>query len=137
VSVVARRARDRRTIRNRPRDGRQLAGIERAVAVHEADDVGTRRDQPRGARGSVSASRLRDHARAQSPRDVGGAVPGPVVDDDRVVAGWKAREHERQRGRLVEHGEHEIGHRDERNHGDPGGMPGCRLRFSKLAAAAT
>ena len=46
-------------------DPRQLARVERRVAVHEADDVGARRGQPGPAGGAEPAPRLDDHLRAE------------------------------------------------------------------------
>ena len=48
---------------------RQLARVERGVAVHEADDVGPRDGQPRPAGGAEAALRLVDHAGAETGRE--------------------------------------------------------------------
>ena len=62
---------------DRPGDPRQLRGVERGVAVHEADDAGPRGGQPRPAGGAEPALRLVDHARR---RDGPRGRPDPSVE---------------------------------------------------------
>jgi len=91
-------------------DERQILAGERAVAVHEADDLVGGRDQAGEARGAETAARLDDHARTQLAGDVGSAVGLAVVDDDRVEAARQPGKNARQRGRFVERGQDDVGH---------------------------
>ena len=85
--------------------------VERAVAIHEAHDVGRCREQTGKARRAEASTRLDDHARAEAARDCRGLVDGTVVDDDRLVVRGQAREHGRERQGFVERGEYDVRHR--------------------------
>ena len=93
---------------------RRVAGraVERAVAVHERDDVGVgaataRRSTRRRSRAAVR--RRRGHRAVR--RDLRGAVGRAVVDDDRRPARRDRREDAGDRGGFVEHREDHVGHR--------------------------
>jgi methylthioxylose transferase len=89
---------------------RKVARVERAVAVHEADDRRARREQPGVARGAESPPRLGHHAGAEPRGEVGAPVAGAVVDDERAEGGRHSAEHPGQRLGLVEHREDDLDH---------------------------
>ena len=94
---------------------RQLPRVERRVAVHEADDLGARRGQPREAGGAEAGARLVHDARAERGGELAGAVGRAVVDDDRLVARGHALEHPRQRRALVEDRQDDLVHPGDRS----------------------
>ena len=63
--------------------GRQVARVERAVAVHERDVVAGRGQQPGVHRRAVPRRRLVHDGRAAAAGHLGGVVARPVVDHDR------------------------------------------------------
>ena len=94
-----------------PGDRRQLARVERAVAVHEADDVAwlaaaAPRSTPRRSRAAARATTRAPSRRATSAEPSRRAV----VDDERREAGRHRGEHAGDRLRLVEHGEDHLDH---------------------------
>jgi len=89
---------------------RELDGIQRAVAIHEAHELGSRRGQSREAGGAKAAPGLGDDPGAQTPGHVGRAVGRPVVDHERVKADRERREHDRYRLGLVEDGKDDVHH---------------------------
>ncbi len=93
-------------------DERKIRAVERAVAVHEADDIGGRRAQAGEARGAEAALFLDDDARAKGEGDVGSSVDRAVVDDDRVETGRKRPEYAGQGVGFVERRQDDVGHRE-------------------------
>src|SRR5437764_8912358 len=126
----------RATVEHRRRDARQIPAVERAVAIHEADDVGGCRSQTGEACGAEPSCRLRDDARTGATRDLRSAVGRAVVDDDRRVSRWQTGKDHRDRSRFVEGGQDDIRHRFDRNDGDPRPVRFACLRFAKLLAPA-
>src|SRR5829696_4962271 len=96
--------------RDRVDDARELARVERRVAVHEADDVGVGGAQAREAGRAEARLRLVHDAGAERRGELARAVARAVVDDDRVVAAGHALEHPGQGVALVEHRQDDLGH---------------------------
>ena len=92
---------------------REVAGIERAVAVHEADDavgrVGRRRGPAQQADPKPGPA-LGDDTGARRPGDVARTVGGAVVDHDRPVPGRHGVKEGRESRRFVEDGDDHVGH---------------------------
>jgi hypothetical protein len=92
------------------RDARQLARVERGVAVHEAHDVALGGLQAGPAGGAEAAPRLVHDLRAELRGERARAVGGAVVDHDRHVAGRHRAEYPGQGLALVEDGEDDGDH---------------------------
>jgi hypothetical protein len=95
---------------HRRRHAREVARVERGVAVHEADDLGARGGQAREAGRAEPGHRLADDLGAELCGQLARAVGRPVVDHDRCVAVGHPLEHPRQCRALVEDGEDDVRH---------------------------
>ncbi len=102
---------------DRVHDPGQLLRIEGAVTVHEGHDLGVGRGEPGEARGTEPATGLDNDLGAELTSDGRGSVGRAVVDHDRSEAGRHPLEDARQRGGLVEHREHQVGHGSYGSHG--------------------
>ena len=107
-----RRARGRRPAATGLEHARQVARVERSVAVHEADDGRARRPAARRSRRRRSpGDGLGDHARR---RGAAAMSPEPSVEPLSTTIGSKPARHAledpRERGGLVEDGEDDVGH---------------------------
>ena len=95
---------------HRPGDPRQLARVERAVAVHEADDSTRRGAQPREA-GRAEAAAGSCTTLAPSRRgDLGGAVAWTRCRPRAARTRAASREHPGIASCLVEHGKDHLDH---------------------------
>jgi DNA-binding response OmpR family regulator len=113
-------------------DGIEVGTVERAVAVHEADDVGGGGDEPGEARCTEPTNRFIDDAYAERARQRTGPVRRPVVDDNGMEPGGQGRDDSREHFPFVEHREDDVDHAVERTTTRTVRAPFCALRKSKL-----
>ena len=101
----------------------QLPRVEAAVGVHERHHVRGRGEQAGVTCGAEPAAIFPDHTRAELARDRGGVVGRPVVDDDHAQTRRHPRQEPRERGRLVEAGQHQVHRRVATSHPSTLGGP--------------
>lgn len=82
--------------------------VEGAIGVHEAHDVVSGGEQPGEARRTEAPLRLVHDGGTVSGGDLGRAVHGAVVDDDRSPLDGHPTEHPRKRSGLVEHRQDQV-----------------------------
>ena len=112
VGARAPRTRSARAVEDGLGHPTKVGGVERAVAVHEADDAVGRvgRQQAGPAGGAEAAAGLVHHPGPAGPGDVGRPVVGAVVDHDGGEAGGHGRQQVGQGAGLVEDGDDDVGH---------------------------
>lgn len=89
-------------------DSRQVAGIQRRIAVAEANDLGGGCGQAHVAGSPKAAARLGHHLDTEAPGDLRRPIGGTVVHDNRTVAGGDPLKYPGKGGRFVETGKDHI-----------------------------